>query len=258
LCVSCSDIVIPPNVRHIPIVAVQEGILDPTTWLAACVQRHPRVFPRWLAGTAATGLSGAYARFCVASDGYREHFAALGAPRDKLIVTGIPNFDDCERYRQNTFPHRDYVLVCTSDARETFKSDDRKRFIQNAVRIAAGRELLFKLHPNERGERARREILRWAPGAHILSAGSAEEMVANAQVVITQFSSLAFVALALGKQTHSYFPLAELRRLLPEQNRCAARNIAAVCRELLEGSARTPAGRRLESPGSRQEARPAA
>jgi hypothetical protein len=32
---------------------------------------------------------------------------------------------------------------------------------------------------------------------------------------------------------HSYYDADELRRLLPLQNRSAARNVAAVCRELL-------------------------
>lgn len=58
-------------------------------------------------------------------------------------------------------------------------------------------------------------------------------MVANAQTVICQYSSLAFVALALGKDLHSYWDLGELRRFLPLQNRRAAKNVADVCREVL-------------------------
>src|SRR5262249_55710469 len=77
------------------------------------------------------------------------------------------------------------------------------------------------------------EIHRYAPGALVFTEGRAEEMVANAEVVICQYSTLAFVALALEKEVHSYFDLEELRRLLPVQNHCAAANIAAVCREVL-------------------------
>ena len=62
-------------------------------------------------------------------------------------------------------PTADYVLCCTSDTRETYKPDNRKRFIRRAVDIAAGRPLFFKLHPNENRERSTREIARWAPGA---------------------------------------------------------------------------------------------
>ena len=62
-------------------------------------------------------------------------------------------------------------------------------------------------------------------------------MIANSDVLITQYSSTVFVGLALGKEVHSYFDLAELRRLMPIQNHAAAGNIAAVCRELLEAEA---------------------
>jgi hypothetical protein len=43
-----------------------------------------------------------------------------------------------------------------------------------------------------------------------------------------------FVALALGKEVYSYHAMKDLDALVPEQNRCAARNIAAVCREVLQ------------------------
>jgi hypothetical protein len=58
-------------------------------------------------------------------------------------------------------------------------------------------------------------------------------MVANCDVLITQFSSVVFVGLALGKEVHSFHPLDMLKRLMPVQNSSAARNIAGVCRELL-------------------------
>ncbi len=192
-----------------------------------------KVLPLWLAGTATTGLSGRYQRFCVASEGYRDLFVANGAPAERLAVTGIPNFDDCRRYERNDFPHRHFVLVCTSDARETFKRDDRREFIQRCLEIAAGRQLIFKLHPNENAARATREIAALAPRALVYSAGCAEEMIANCDALITQYSSTVFVGVALDKEVHSYNDLAEIRRLLPLQNRGAARNIAAVCSELL-------------------------
>jgi hypothetical protein len=59
-------------------------------------------------------------------------------------------------------------------------------------------------------------------------------MIANCDVLITRYSSTVFVGLALGKETHSDYPMDELRRLLPVQNRCAAVNIANVCRQVLE------------------------
>ena len=58
-------------------------------------------------------------------------------------------------------------------------------------------------------------------------------MIANCDVLVTQFSSTAYVGLALGKEVHSYFDVDELRRLCPVQNGDSARRIADVCRELL-------------------------
>jgi len=198
------------------------------------------MLPRWIAGTSTTGLSGLYDRFCVASEGYRDLFIRNGVDPQSLVVTGIPNFDDCDRYRANSFPHRGFVLVCSSDARETLKGDDRQGFIQRCVEIAERRQLIFKLHPNENRERATREIVIQAPTALVFAEGSAEEMIANCDVLVTQYSSTVFVGLALGKEVHSYFDLAELRRLMPIQNRTAAQNIAEVCREQLEAPSEAP------------------
>src|SRR5262249_47314360 len=149
-------------------------------------------------------------------------FVQKGVSPEKIVVTGIPNFDDCARFRRNDFPHRGFVLVCTSDARETFKWHDRRAMIERAVRIAAGKQLIFKLHPNERWERATREIERYAPGALVFIDGSAEHMIANCDVLITEYSSTAFVGIALGKEVFSSFRLDELHRLMPLQNRSAA------------------------------------
>ncbi len=112
---------------------------------------------------------------------------------------------------RSDFPHRDYVLVCSSDARETLKRDDRKRFVDWALGIAQGRRVLFKLHPNEDAERARRELRLWAPRVEVYSSGPTNAMIANASVLVTQYSTVAFVGLALGKEVHSYHPVEELR-----------------------------------------------
>ena len=238
LVVTCSDLVLQSSARRARLVLLQEGILDPEGWEFRLWRRLP-FLPRWIAGTAATGLSLAYDRFCVASEGYRDHFEGRGVPREKIAVTGIPNFDDCRRFLRNSFPHRGFVLVCTSDARETLKRDDRRAFLRRCREIAAGRPLVFKLHPNENPERATREIRAVAPEAAVFATGSAEEMIANCDALVTQYSSTAFVGLALGKETHSYWDIGELRRLLPVQNGCAARNVAEVCREVLaEGPVR--------------------
>ena len=233
LVVTCSDVYLQRNIRGRKIVLVQEGITDRESLAFRMVKRF-RFLPRWLAGTAATGLSDGYRAFCVASEGYRDFFIRKGVRPEKIVVTGIPNFDNCRKYCDNDFPHRHYVLVCTSPLREIFQGEDRKAFIQKAVEIAAGRPLIFKFHPNENMERATLEVHRYAPGALVFTTGSAEEMIANCDVLITRYSSTAFVGLALGKETHSNFDMDDMRRLTPLQNGAAAPNIANVCRRVLE------------------------
>src|SRR5262245_38180306 len=241
LVVTCSDLLVPGNIRRYPIVLVQEGMTDPEGFFYRVWRRH-RWFPRWLAGTAVTGLSDQYTLFCVASDGYKRHFVARGANPDKIVVTGIPNFDNCRRFLNNTFPFRDYVLVCTSDVRETFGREDRKALIFKAVRIANGRPLIFKLHPNERVARATREIERYAPDARIYATGPTEEMIANCSVLITRFSSTAYVGLALGKEVYSDFDVEDLRQKMPIQTGTAAEAIAAVGRQLMNIAERAAYG----------------
>jgi hypothetical protein len=245
LVVTCSDLVVPRNIRRQPLVVVQEGILDPEDDLGFRLWRALPFLPRWIAGTASTGQSGCYDRLCAASEGYRDHFAGLGADPARIVVTGIPNFDDCGRFRDNDFPRRGYALICTSDARETFKRDDRAAFLLRCRERAGGRALIVKLHPNENADRATREVRAVLPEAEVHATGCAEHMIANCNVLFTQYSSTAFVGLALGKEVHSYWDLDTLRRLLPVQNACAARKIATVCREVLaEAAERAPAVRR--------------
>jgi hypothetical protein len=237
LVVTCSDLIVPRNIRQTPSVLVQEGMTDPEN-LVYHVVRRLRFLPRWLATTSTTGLSGCYDRFCVASEGYGRLFIRKGVDPSKISVTGIPNFDDCAQFLKNDFPLKHFVLVCTSDLRETLKYENRKKFILKAVRIAGGRQLVFKLHPNENFARAEREIRRYAPGALVYTSGNTEEMIANCDVLITRWSTTVYVGLALGKECYSDFDMDELRSLMPLQNRSSARNIAAVCTAVLDGQLR--------------------
>jgi len=232
LVVTCSDLIVPRNIAKNRIVLVQEGMTDPENFIYQLVRRF-RFLPRWLSGTAAMGLSDKYDVFCIASEGYRQLFVKKGANATKLVVTGIPNFDDCKKYLDNDFPHHNYVLVCTSDIRETYRFEDRRKFVRRAVQIAGDRLLIFKLHPNEDAQRATREIQRYAPGALVHASGNTEEMIANCDVLITRYSSTVYVGLALGKEVYSDFDVNELRNLTPIQNASAAGNIASVCRNLL-------------------------
>ncbi|APR83065.1 Hypothetical protein A7982_08414 [Minicystis rosea] len=234
----CSDLLWPHNIDDSKVILVQEGMTDPESVLFPLVKRLD-FLPRWMAGTSATGLSHKYAKFCVASPGYKDLFASRGVDPKKMIVTGIPNFDNCRRYTKNDFPHKNFVLCCTSDVREVYWWENRKALIQQAREIAGDRQLIFKLHPNEKLPRAIDEIKRWAPEALVYPTGNAEEMVANCDELIVRYSTLAYVGLALGKKVHSLnFDVEELRRLTPLQNGNAARLIAQVGRELLGDGAR--------------------
>jgi len=241
LVVTCQDVIMPRNILGSKIVLVQEGMTDPEGFLYRLHRAIPWLVPRWVASTCCTGMSNLYDRFCVASPGYRDFFVERrGAAPEKVVVTGIPNFDDCRKYLDNDFPHRGYVLVCTSDLRETLRHEDRAKFLAECVEIAAGRDLIFKLHPNELLARATREIRAVAPDALIFQEGCAEEMIANCDELVCQYSSVVYVGLALGKPVRSAFGLAELQRLLPLQNGRAAENIGDVCRELLASVPREP------------------
>ena len=151
------------------------------------------------------------------------------------MVTSIPNFDNCEQYLHNDFPYHDYVLVCTSDNRETFIYENRAKNIRKYVEMAEGGQLIFKLHPNENAERAIREIEQYAPESIVFSEGKTEEMIANSRMLIAQFSSTIFVGSALNKVVHCGLPPEVLKSLTPLQNKSAAKNIANVCRQVIDG-----------------------
>ncbi|MBE0642758.1 MAG: hypothetical protein IH600_01635 [Bacteroidetes bacterium] len=233
LVLTCQDLIVPRNIRSRKLVLVQEGMTDPEGFAYHLV-KHLRL-PRYFASTSVTGLSDRYDYFCVASNGYRDLFIDKGVRPEKLVVTGIPNFDNCAQYLENDFPHRDYVLVATSDTRETFRYENRRKFIRQCVDIAAGRTLIFKLHPNENHARAAEEIKDEAPGALVYTEGNTNHMVANCAVLITRFSSVVYVGLALGKEVHSEFDMDELRAQVPIQNGgTSAKRIADMCRDFLE------------------------
>lgn len=248
LVVTATDLITPKIVRRTPTILVQEGIMEPEDWTFQLV-KHLRL-PRYLANTAATGLSDQYEVFCVASEGYRDLFIRKGVKPHKLVVTGLPNLDDLETFRQNDFPFRGYVLVATSSARETFKRDARIPFLREVRRIAAGRPILVKLHPNENRKRAIREIQRFLPEAQVLTEGNIYPMIANCEVLIPQYSTVTFAGLLLGKETHSYVNLEELKELLPIQNGSkSAERIAAICQDLLSRP-RLERERRHDWPGN--------
>lgn len=213
---TCSDLIIPNNIINNRIILVQEGMTDPENLMYYLVKYFG--FPRFLASTSTTGLSDAYKLFFVSSEGYKKLFIKKGVKPEKIIVTGIPNYDNAKQYIKNDFPYKNFVLVATSDSRETFKYENRKSFILNALEIAKGRQLIFKLHPNENFKKATNEIMKYAPNSIVYTDGDINQMIANCDVLITKYSTVVYTGIALGKEVHSYFNIDLLKELTPIQN----------------------------------------
>jgi hypothetical protein len=253
LVVTCSDLLIPKNIRNTRVILVQEGITEPESLMFHLVKWLK--LPRYLANTSTNGLSDEYDMFCVASQGYADLFVRKGVKEHKIAVTGIPNFDNVKTARENNFKIHGHALAVTSPLRETFRLDDRKAFIQKCNAIAGGRTLVFKLHPLENVKRATREINKYAPGALVFAYGNINPMIANADVVITQQSTSTFIAVALGKEVHTNLKLDELKRLLPIQNDGAsAAQIARICERILRTPTNTLLARRkLAQPRLKRE-----
>jgi hypothetical protein len=216
-------------------VFVQEGMTDQMTWWSRVIKTI-KLPPMLAGGTSLNGTSNICDIYCVASPGYKKHFSQWGTDPDRIVVTGIPNFDDVAQFVHNDFPHRNYVMVATTDMRETFRPENRKKFIRDCVRIANGRPMLFKLHPNEKMDRAVAEIKKYAPaGTMIYTEGNTNHMIANCDELITQYSTVVYVGIALGKKVHSWFDVEDLKRKVPIQNNGrSAQNIAGLCRQFIE------------------------
>jgi len=235
LVVNCTDMIVAEKFRHTKTIWVQEGMIDKTTLLTGLVKALN--LPPYCSGdTSLNGSTNVCDIYCTASIGYKNYFAHKGTDPSKLIVTGIPNYDNQRQYLDNDFPLHDYVMVATTDMRETYRFENRPAFIKHAAKIANGRQLLFKLHPNEKTDRAEAEIRKYAPkGTLIFSNGNTNHMIANCCELITQYSTVVYTGIALGKKVHSYFDIEELYRLAPIQNGgTSAKNIAQICRGYID------------------------
>lgn len=231
----CTDVVVPRRLLKTKNIHVQEGMIDKYNFISKLVQ----VFhlPAWVTiDTSLNGSSDLLDIYCSASEGYKNHINKLGTKREKIFVTGIPNFDNIAQFKNNDFPHKGYVMVATSDLRETARLDNRTDFIKECVKIANGRPMLFKLHPNEKYDRACAEIRDNAPeDSLIFLNGNSNHIVANCDELITQYSTLSYVGLILGKKVNSYFDIDLLKRLIPVQNGgISAQNIAKIGRDFIE------------------------
>jgi hypothetical protein len=239
LVVYCTDMIVPARMRNYKTLWVQEGMTDRFTLVTWIVKAFK--LPGFLCGnTSLNGSANICDVYCAASEGYKRYFEKNGTHANKILVTGMPNYDNVVQFSKNDFPHKDYVMVATTDMRETYRYENRPAFIKEAVKIAAGRQLLFKLHPNEDFERAENEIRKYAPaGTLIFTSGNTNQMIANCSELITQYSTVVYTGIALGKKVYSWFDVDELERLLPLQNGgTSARTISGICRSyaLYKGS----------------------
>ena len=249
LVVTCSDLLVQKNIRGKRVVLVQEGITEPEGIMFHLVKWLK--LPRYLANTSTNGMSNEYDIFCVASKGYAELFVRKGVQERKIVVTGIPNFDNLKIAHENNFQFHGHVLAATSPLRETFRFDDRQAFIRKCSAIAGERNLIFKLHPLEDTQRAIQEIHEYAPGAIVFAYGDINQMIANADVVITQQSTCTFVAIALGKEVHTNLNIAELKRLMPIQNGgSSAEHIAHICERIMHTPLEILQARRKQTPAA--------
>jgi len=234
--VFCTDLIVPRKLRKGKTVFVQEGMVDEQTLLSKLIKKS-KFIPRYFAmGTSLNGSSNLCDIYCVGSEGYKNFFSKMGTDRDKIAITGIPNFDNIPQFIHNDFPLRDYVLIATSDIRECFRKDDRIGFLNKCKEIVGGRNVVFKLHPNELKDRAFAEIRQvFGADAVIYTDGNPNHMIANCEELITQFSTLVYVGIVLGKKVHSYFDVNELYRLTPQQNGgTSAKKIADICQGYME------------------------
>lgn len=231
----CTDMLVPNHLKNIKKVWVQEGMIDKLNNWGRIVRFLG--LPGYFAGnTALNGSANLCDVYCAASEGFAKYISKMGTDKNKIRVTGTPNMDNFAVALNNSFPHKNYVLVCSSDIRELGGTENRIEFINKCVQKAKGRKMIFKLHPNEKFERANKEIIENTPkGTLAFQEGNTNEMIANCDELITQWSTVVFVGLALGKKVDSYFDINFLNELAMEQNGGkSAEKIAQIGKELIE------------------------
>jgi hypothetical protein len=232
----CTDLIVPRKLRAGKKIWVQEGMIDRVDTWSKFVKASRIIPPYFALGTSLNGSRNKCDIYCAGSEGYKNFISKMGTQKDKIAVTGIINYDDIYKFLNNDFPHRHYVMVATSDIRECYGHDDRFAFLEECVKKANGRQMLFKLHPNEEVQRAVSEIKAVAPANSLIyTTGNADHMVANCDELITQWSTLGYVGIVLGKKVNSFFDVEELRKLTPWQNNgTSVDRIADICRGFME------------------------
>jgi hypothetical protein len=229
-----TDMLIPTSMSKIKTIWIQEGMIDPINNFAKLVKRIglPTYFT---ANTSLNGTSNKADIFCSMSHGYKNYFSEHGTSKDKILVTGIPNFDNIDALKKTMYHESGYLLVATSDIRELGGNDDRYFLINKCIEIAKGKKIIFKPHPNENLERVKNEIYAQIPDATIITEPIIDELIANCHTLVTQYSSCVYIGMILGKTVYSYFPMDDLSSKKPIQNGGqSAKYISEIAREFLE------------------------
>jgi hypothetical protein len=229
-----TDLIVPSSFKKIKTIWVQEGMIDPINNFAKLVKRLK--LPTYTtANTSLNGTSNLADIYCAMSPGYKNYFSELGTSKEKILVTGVPNFDDIDALKNTSYHESGFVLVATSDIRELGGNDDRHFLINKCIDIAKGKKIIFKPHPNENLERVKSEIYSLIPDATIITEPIIDQLIANCDTLVTQLSSCVYIGLILGKKVYSYFPMDDLESKKPIQNGgTSAKLISEIAQEFLE------------------------
>lgn len=228
-----TDMIVPKTLRRIKSIWVQEGMIDPIKTSGILIKKLglPTYF------TSDTSLNGTSNRadiYCAMSSGYKDYFSKWGTDRAKIIITGVPNFDNIISFAENPYPESGFVLIATSDIRELGGNENRVDFFKKCREIARDRKVIYKPHPNENLNRVTREVKMVIPDVDIITKPVLDTLIAHCDTFITQWSSSAYVGLVMGKTIYSYFPIEELEANKPLQNGGkSAEIIAQIAREFI-------------------------
>lgn len=229
-----TDLIVPRMFRKMKSIWVQEGMIDPLRMKGILTKRLR--LPEFSTGdTSLNGTSNLMDISCCMSYGYKEYFTKWGTDKNKILVTGIPNFDNIATFNQVPYTESGYVLIATSDIRELGGNDNRIDLFKKCKDIANGRKIIYKPHPNENQARVIREARQVIPDIEVVTLPILDTLIAHCDTLITQWSSSVYVGLVLGKTVYSYFPIEELNAKKPIQNDGkSAEVIAAIAREFME------------------------
>lgn len=228
-----TDMIVPKSLRKIKSIWVQEGMIDPIKASGILIKKLglPTYFT---SDTSLNGTSNKADIYCAMSSGYKDYFSKWGTNRNKIILTGVPNFDDIASFAHEPYSKSGFVLIATSDIRELGGNDNRVNFFNKCKTIAEGKKVIYKPHPNENLIRVTREIKMVIPDVEIITKPILDTLIAHCDTFITQWSSSAYVGLVMGKKVFSYFPIEELEAKKPIQNGGrSAEIIAQIAREFI-------------------------